>query len=113
MCDADKDTEKEIENLSRKLCYALENGLKANTNFYGKGGTVIFRDMIFVMRGLMKEDYAYFKSHGFFDGMPHKQKGKIIGIKLLGLAARNKKINEKMPDMMTKGMLKMYEKYTK
>lgn len=113
VCDADKDTEKEIENLSRKLCYALENGLKANTNFYGKGGTVIFRDMIFVMRGLMKEDYAYFKSHGFFDGMPHKQKGKIIGIKLLGLAARNKKINEKMPDMMTKGMLKMYEKYIK
>lgn len=51
-------------------------------------------------------------SKRFFDGMPHKQKGKIIGIKLLGLAARNKKINEKMPDMMTKGMLKMYEKYT-
>ena len=58
--------------LVKRLSYALENSYIQPRNFYGVGGMKIFRDLIWVMRGLMKADHLFYKKHGVYD-FPQKQ----------------------------------------
>ncbi|MBQ2094890.1 MAG: NAD(P)H-dependent oxidoreductase [Firmicutes bacterium] len=102
-----------IEQLSRQLVYALENDLQLPPNFYGVGGMKIFRDLIYQMQGLMKEDHKFYKEHGFYDDFPQKRKGTILGMYLVGAMMHNKKLSKKIGSNMTKGMLMPYEKVLK
>ena len=69
----------------------------------------IFRDLIYQMRGLMKEDHRFYKKHGFYD-FPQKRKGRILGMYLVGGMMRNKKLQKKLSGKMTEGMLMPYKK---
>ena len=40
------DTRKELATLAKTVCFALDKGLSAPQNFYGVGGTKIFRDLV-------------------------------------------------------------------
>ena len=102
-----------IEQLSRQLVYAVENDLQLPPNFYGVGGMKIFRDLIYQMQGLMKEDHKFYKEHGFYDDFPQKRKGTILGMYLVGAMMHNKKLSKKIGSNMTKGMLMPYEKVLK
>ena len=49
----------EIDKLADRLEYALENGYVPPQNFYGVGGMKIFRDLIWLMQGMMKADHKF------------------------------------------------------
>ena len=94
---------------SKKLVYAMENKLVTPRNFYGVGGMKIFRDLIWVMRGIMKADHEFYKKHGVYD-FPQKQRGRMILMCMLGSMIRNPKIKAKMGNMFNEGMIAPYKK---
>ena len=102
------DIDREIDHLAAELEYALENDYQQPANFYGVGGMKIFRDLIYTMQGMMREDHRFYKSHGFYD-FPQKRKGMILGMYLVGAMLNNEKLNKKIGANMTKGMLMPYQ----
>ncbi len=98
-----------IKLTSDKLCYALESGYVPPQSFYGVGGLKIFRDLIYLMRGMMKADHKFYKKHGFYD-FPQKKWGTILKMKLVGGLITNKKIKAKLGNKMNEGMVSPYKK---
>lgn len=103
------DTRKELATLAKTVCFALDKGLSAPQNFYGVGGTKIFRDLVYTMQGIMQADHAFYKEHGVYD-FPQKKRGMIVAMKFLGLLLRSPAVQKKMKGQMTKYMLMPYEK---
>ena len=103
------DPDGEIDALVKELDYALENGYGQPANFYGVGGMKIFRDLIYQMQGLMREDHRFYKEHGFYD-FPQKRRGRIAAMYLVGSLMNSKKLKKKMGGRMTEGMLRPYRK---
>ncbi len=98
-----------VAAMARQLAYAVENRYNPPRNFYGVGGMKIFRDLIWVMRGLMKADHDFYKAHGVYD-FPQKQRGKMMAMCVLGSLVRNPKIRAKMGNKMNEGMVAPYKK---
>lgn len=98
-----------IAKTASRLAYAAEEHYTKPRNFYGVGGMKIFRDLIYLMRGLMKADHLYYKNHGIYD-FPQKHRGQMVKICLLGLLVRNPKIKAKMGNKMNEGMIAPYKK---
>lgn len=105
-CATDAD---EIAKLSGKLAYALEHKYVPPQNFLGVGGMKIFRDLIYLMRGLMKADHKFYKQHGIYD-FPQKKVGTILKMKLVGYLVTNPKLSAKMNGKMNEGMIAPYQK---
>lgn len=103
------DTSGEIQMLAKSLHYSLEHRMNKPTNFYGVGGTKIFRDLVYVMQGLMKADHKYYKEHGIYD-FPQKQKMKIFQMKLIGMAMSSPKVQKKMRGKMSEYIIMPYTK---
>ncbi len=106
-CD-ERDTDAQIDRVADSLMYALEKKNTQPQNFYGVGGMKIFRDLIYQMRGMMRADHRFFKSHGQYD-FPQKQKGKILLMYLVGFL-NTPKMKAKMGGKMSEGMLMPYKK---
>ncbi len=100
---------KEIDNLVLKLSYALENKYQPPQSFYGIGGMKIFRDLIWLMQGMMKADHKFFKSHGQYD-FPQKKRGMMLKMYLVGALISSPKIKAKMGNKMNEGMIAPYKK---
>ena len=98
-----------ISAMSQRLAYALTHKYVQPRNFYGVGGMKIFRDLIWMMRGLMKADHDFYKAHGVYD-FPQKQRGKMLMMCFLGAMVRNPKISAKMGNKMNEGMAAPYKK---
>lgn len=98
-----------IDAMAGKMAYALEKGLIQPANFLGVGGMKIFRDLIYMMQGMMKADHKFFKAHGQYD-FPQKQKGTILKMYLVGMLLGNPKLKSKMGNKMNEGMLAPYKK---
>ncbi|MCQ2151036.1 MAG: hypothetical protein MJY46_04145 [Bacteroidales bacterium] len=61
----------------------------------------IFRDLIFLMRGLMRADHRFFKSHGQYD-FPQKKFGTSMNMYLVGSLMHNQKLKlQKWAIMLT------------
>lgn len=103
------DTSKSIKAMSDKLVYALESKLVLPQNFLGVGGMKIFRDLIYVMRGLMKEDHRFYKKHGIYD-FPQKKIGTIVKMKLVGSLLSMPAVWKKIGSKMNEGMIAPYQK---
>lgn len=101
-----------VAALVKSLVYALENKVTQPSNFLGVGGMKIFRDLIWLMQGMMKADHKFYKEHGLYD-FPQKQLGTILKMKLVGALISNPKISAKMGNKMTEGMLMPYTKLFK
>ncbi len=101
-------SDKEIDDMAKQLAWALENGYTTPANFLGVGGIKIFRDLIYGMRGMMKEDHKFYKEHGLYD-FPQKKKGTTALMYLAGAALSNDKIRSKMGNKMNEGMLMPYK----
>ncbi len=101
--------DKEIDELAATLEYALEHSYVQPQNFYGVGGMKIFRDLIYLMQGMMRADHKFYKKHKQYD-FPQKKKGTLIGMYFVGMMISNKKIKAKMGNKMTEGMLMPYKK---
>ena len=98
-----------IDALAANLRYAIRHGYGEPANFYGVGGLKIFRDLIYQMQGLMREDHRFYKEHGFYD-FPQKRKGTILGMYAVGAMMNSKTLSKKIGTNMTKGMLMPYQK---
>ena len=103
------DPTSQIDNLAKNLEYAVENKISMPANFYGVGGMKIFRDLIWIMQGMMKADHKFYKAHGQYD-FPQKQRGKMIAMYGVGALMSNKKLKAKVGGKMTEGMLMPYNK---
>lgn len=104
--------EKGVEDLAKSLVYALKTKLTQPATFLGVGGMKIFRDLIWLMQGMMKADHKFYKEHGLYD-FPQKQKATILKMKLVGCLISNPKVKAKMGNMMNEGMIAPYRKIVK
>ena len=98
-----------IDRLCAKLTYALEQRYVPPQNFYGIGGMKVFRDLIWLMQGMMKADHKFYKAHGQYD-FPQKQWPKMLAMYGVGALLSNQKLKAKMGSAMTDGMLMPYNK---
>ena len=105
----EEDTDKAIDRLSATLLYALEHNYVPPQNFYGIGGMKIFRDLIWLMQGMMKADHKFYKAHGQYD-FPQKNWGTMLKMYLVGALISNPKLKTKMGNAMNEGMLMPYKK---
>ena len=103
------DTDAAIDRLAQCLAYALEHKNTGPQNFYGVGGMKIFRDLIYQMRGFMRADHKFFKSHGQYD-FPQKKWPQSLAMYLVGAMIANPKVHAKMGSKMNEGMLMPYRK---
>ena len=98
-----------IDALAQKLCYALEHKYLPPQNFYGIGGMKVFRDLIWIMQGMMRADHKFYKSHGQYD-FPQKQWPRMIAMYGVGAMLANPKIKSKIGNKMNEGMIMPYQK---
>ena len=105
----ERDPDGEIDKLCAKLVYALEHKYVPPQNFYGIGGMKVFRDLIWLMQGMMKADHKFYKAHGQYD-FPQKQWPKMLAMYGVGMLLSNKKLKSKMGNAMNEGMLMPYNK---
>ena len=103
------DTAAQIQTLADGLVLALEKKLSRPANFYGVGGMKIFRDLIYVMRGLMKADHKFYKTHGIYD-FPQKQRKRILQMQLVGALIAIPSVQKKMKGQMNSYIIGPYEK---
>jgi hypothetical protein len=103
------DPDREIDRLANELSYSLEHKNVGPQNFYGIGGMKIFRDLIYQMRGFMRADHKFFKSHGQYD-FPQKKWPQSLAMYLVGAMIASPEIQKKMGNKMNEGMLMPYKK---
>lgn len=103
------ETAADIRSLADNLAFAMEQKLTRPANFYGVGGMKIFRDLIYVMQGLMKAAHKFYKEHGIYD-FPQKQKKRIWQMRLVGALMAVPSVQKKARGKMTEAMIGPYEK---
>ena len=103
------DPDAAIDRLAKTCVYAIKHRYIQPQNFYGVGGMKIFRDLIYLMQGMMKADHQFYKQHGQYD-FPQKKKGTLMKMYLVGALISSPKIKAKMGNKMNEGMLAPYKK---
>ena len=103
------DPGRDLELLCGRICFAFEHSYQPPQNFYGVGGMRIFRDLIFKMRGLMRADHKFFKSHGQYD-FPQKEWKTSMLMYLVGWMMNSPKVRAKMGNKINEGMIQEYRK---
>ena len=105
----ESDPDREIDMLALNIAYAVDNGYTQPADFYGVGGMKIFRDLIWLMQGVMRADHKFYKSHGQYD-FPQKKTGKMLAMYAAGYMMNNKKLKAKIGSKLNDGMLASYSK---
>jgi hypothetical protein len=103
------DTDAQIDRLAAQLSYALKNNHTQPQNFFGIGGMKVFRDLIWLMQGMMKADHKFYKAHGQYD-FPQKQWPTMVKMYLVGALLSNPALKSKMGNAMNDGMIAPYKK---
>ncbi len=103
------DPDNEIDKLADRLNYAIKHRYVQPSNFLGVGGMKIFRDLIWLMQGMMRADHRFYKAHKQYD-FPQKKRGTMLKMYLVGALIRNPKLKAKMGNKMNEGMLAPYKK---
>lgn len=107
-CD-EADPDAEIDRLAARLDYAVSHKYTQPANFLGVGGMKIFRDLIWLMRGMMKADHRFYKEHGLYD-FPQKKKATVLKMYLAGALISSPKLKAKLGNRMNEGMIAPYKK---
>ena len=105
----EQDPDGAIDALAEKLVYALEHKYLPPQNFYGIGGMKVFRDLIWIMQGMMRADHKFYKAHGQYD-FPQKQWPRMVAMYAVGAMLASPKIKSKMGNKMNEGMIMPYQK---
>ncbi len=103
------EVDQDIDALAATVAWAMDKQYTPPQSFLGVGGMKIFRDLIYMMRGLMRADHKFFKSHGQYD-FPQKQWKTSWMMYLVGGMMNNPKLKKKLAGRMTEGMIAPYEK---
>lgn len=107
VADDEHSTDRNIDNLSLSLSYALNTKHTAPSNFYGVGGMKIFRDLIYEMRGMMRADHKFYKKRKIYD-FPQKKFVTSLKMYLVGFLLGNEKLVAKMGNTMNEAIIKPY-----
>lgn len=105
----EENTAEAIAKLAQSVQFAMEHQSRSPANFYGVGGMKIFRDLIYLMQGMMKADHKFYKEHGIYD-FPQKQKGKILQMKLVGVLISIPSVQKKMKGQLSDYIIGPYRK---
>lgn len=105
----ERDPNAAIDRMAASLEYALENAYVPPQNFYGIGGMKVFRDLIWLMQGMMKADHKFYKAHGQYD-FPQKKWPTMLKMYLVGALLSSPKLKSKMGNAMNEGMIAPYRK---
>ena len=105
----EEDPDAAIDLLAARLEYALEHKYLLPQNFYGIGGMKVFRDLIWLMQGMMRADHKFYKAHGQYD-FPQKQWPTMLKMYAVGALLANPKLKSKMGNAMNEGMIAPYKK---
>ncbi len=93
------DTAASITKLMASMEYALTHKMTKPRNFYGVGGSKIFRDLVYLMRGMMKADHKFYKAHGAYD-FPQQRPLRVLKMQVFGavmsVPALRKKLQPKL-----------------
>lgn len=103
-------TDLAINKMAEKLTYALDKKYVQPQSFLGIGGMKIFRDLIYLMRGMMRADHKFYKKGGYYKDFPQRQWPKSLLMYLVGFMIGNEKLKKKIGNKMTEGMLMPYNK---
>ena len=91
-----------LRNSAKRLAQAAETRYRKSVNFLGLGGIKIFRDLIYSMRGVVRDDHRFYKRHGLYD-FPQRDRGKQLFNLTMGMAFKIKSVRvqafERMPEM--------------
>ena len=101
-------TPEQIRKMAGVLRYAMRERLVLPQNFLGVGGMKIFRDLIYQMRGMMRADHKFFKSHGQYD-FPQKKWSTSMKMYLVGWMMNNRKVRSRLGNKINEGMVAPYE----
>ena len=105
----EQDTDAQIDRLAKNIAYALENKYVPPQNFWGIGGMKVFRDLIWLMQGMMKADHKFYKAHGQYD-FPQKKWPTMLKMYLVGALLSSPQVLSKMGNKMNEGMIAPYKK---
>lgn len=101
--------DEEIDRLAARLEYVISQNYTQPRNFYGVGGMKIFRDLIWLMRGMMKADHQFYKKHGLYD-FPQKKRLTALKMYLVGALISSPKLKAKIGNKLNEGMIAPYRK---
>ena len=105
----ERDPDAEIDRLAETLCYAITEQYQPPKDFFGVGGMKIFRDLIWQMQGLMREDHKFYRQHKFYD-FPQKKRGRMLAMYLVGGMMNHPGLRKKLGGRITEGMIGPYKK---
>ena len=105
----EQNPDRDIDQLAKKLTYALQNRYVPPQNFLGVGGMKVFRDLIWLMQGLMRADHKFYKAHGQYD-FPQKKWPVMLKMYLVGALLSSPKLMSKAGNAMNDGMIAPYKK---
>ncbi len=105
----EQDPDAAIDRLAASIAYSLENKYVPPQNFFGIGGMKVFRDLIWLMQGMMKADHKFYKKHKQYD-FPQKKWPTMLKMYLVGALISSPKIKSKMGNAMNEGMIAPYRK---
>jgi len=105
----EREPDREISMLAAQIGYALDKKYVPPQNFLGVGGMKVFRDLIWIMQGMMKADHRFYRAHGQYD-FPQKQWKTMLKMQLVGLLISNPKLMAKAGNAMNEGMIAPYRK---
>jgi hypothetical protein len=106
--DSDAEIASLLVRMAQKTIWALETKPQRPTNFLGVGGMKVFRDLIYIAGGLMREDHRFYKRHGLYD-FPHKKIRQRLQFQAMGLLLLSKKARRRASRAMYDSVLKRYE----
>ncbi len=91
-----------LQELSGRLARAVAAKYQKSVNFLGLGGIKIFRDLIYSMRGVVKDDHRFYKERGLYD-FPQRDLSKQVFNVFMGAAFMFEPVRlqafERMPAM--------------
>ena len=104
--------DRQIDLLAQRLEYALAHRYQPPQTFWGIGGMKVFRDLIWLMQGMMRADHKFYKAHGQYD-FPQKQWPTMLKMYAVGALLANPRVLAKMGNKMNEGMIAPYKKVLK
>ncbi len=100
--------ENSIKMLAERLEYSLENQLLLPRNFIGEACMKMFRDLVFVLRGVLRVDHRYFQKNGLYD-FPQDQTERIGESMRAGMLLSSPELERELGMTFLQAMVKEHQ----
>ena len=98
-----------IQGFAAELEWVLTNAYEKPQTFYGMSSRLIFRDFVYLSKGVFLADHKHYKSHGFYD-FPQKKLKMRANSLMLGSMFRIKPVRTQIQREMKHHMISGLEK---